>query len=1316
MSSTEKKVIDGFEMMLVNSGTFKMGAQKDSEKDNYDPMASKDEKPVHQVTLTRDYYIGVYPVTQKQWMDLMGDNPSIYKAPKYKEELLRPVESVNFFDVQGFISRLNQKTGKNFRLPTEAEWEYAARGGYVSKGYYYSGSSKIDDVARYSSNAGMKSATHAVGTKEPNELGLYDMSGNVREWVNDIDGSYTEEAQTDPAGPQQLANAAYDIRVTRGGHYLDMGSGCRVSARESMEANKREEKIGFRLALTAETNSPRRLSIGPAAAEIQAEANVSSDVEVLKQKVKANLDIIHAGNANMAKMMMNVYSGNPSTVDVWGGILQATEKEVREAKQKQATEAKKPPAGTDPAIEAIKQEVKSRIEATYGPANPAVNIMFNSFINNPEAGKLEFWQKVRESVGGEAAPLDPKREQKFGDWNFIEDNGTITIVSYYGYTAHVEIPAQINGKPVTCIGDDSMDRYDYINSVTIPNSVTTIEKDAFKGNEFMRHLTIPDSVESIGECAFDGCNLLSVTFGKGLKTIGKHAFNNNQLAELVIPDNVTSIGYGAFDKNFIYKLTIGKGLTVIPERAFEDNKFTDVIIPNHIKEVGDRAFNLYRGTRIITDAKIKLGKDAFGHAKIISASSYAKEMAEAAKATAAKKAPKAIDEKSKVIDLSDDNPPICGRGWVFADGIYTIHDWANVTITGDNKKSGRRIVVEKGARKVNITLQDAVISSEAKPAFIDASNLRLDEKIPLRFLAPVTLWLKGKNAITTGIDKPYINGKDFKCSGIGILCEDLVIGGTGSLDLTGSIICDLGKGNIGSLTVYGGKIGLYYGGIKAERAFTMNGGELFIGTRTEKEYSVSTIRADLVTINGGTLSIKNNTDEPIYAFQTIINGGDVTAINDSWSYQGAPANYPAIGYRTSNLYGFVNPENPIVINGGNINAIVPTASVAAAIGKRGDGADKKMTREEHLKEVGFHLIMTGGVLTVSHLVGRRKEGYEPSELLLDKATGGQVFHGQKQVFNKPDIRSVSAAPELVSDIFEYVDERPDYKVIDGFEMMRVRKGTFMMGATADQGWDVNRNEKPAHQVTLARDYYICLYPVTQKQWADIMGSNPAKHRSNFFELQTQLRWSAVLGAHPSRFADSDFYPIECVSHINAREFIVALNKKTGRNFRLPTEAEWEFAARGGLLSKSFMYAGSNDIKEVATSDDKSTGYNMLIMPTGAKDCNELGIYDMSGTVKEWVNDIKGEYTQEAKTDPLGPEEPSNGKIAASVLGASVLDGSVSVKAAIVTDVRELRARSGADNMPERIVRGKNRVAARYEQDEHRKYSDLGFRLVLIADN
>ena len=219
------------DMVRVEAGTFTMGATAEMKNPN------DDEKPTHRVTLTNDYYIGKYEVTQALWQTVMGNNPSKFKGDNL------PVEQVSWDDCQEFISKLNRITGKTFRLPTEAEWEYAARGGNKSRGYQYSGSNNLSDVAWFWDNSGSK--THAVGTKQPYELGIYDMSGNVWEWCQDRYGEYNSSSQVNPTGANRGSN-----RVVRGGCWFHDAWNCRSSSRGYFTPDYRNDILGLRLVLS----------------------------------------------------------------------------------------------------------------------------------------------------------------------------------------------------------------------------------------------------------------------------------------------------------------------------------------------------------------------------------------------------------------------------------------------------------------------------------------------------------------------------------------------------------------------------------------------------------------------------------------------------------------------------------------------------------------------------------------------------------------------------------------------------------------------------------------------------------------------------------------------------------------------------------------------------------------------------------------------------------------------------------------------------------------------------------------------------------
>ena len=217
-----------FTMERVRKGSFTMGCEHEN-------LAWTYNTPTHKVTLTQNYYMGTYEVTQELYQAVIGSNPSFYKANK------KPVTNVSWNDCQAFITKLNSLTGFTFRLPTEAEWEFAARGGNETKGYLFSGSNVCSYVAYYGKSYG---GPTEVGKYNPNELGIYDMSGNVWEWCNDWYGDYSGGSQTDPTGP-----TSGSCRVLRGGCWDEIAEYCSVTFRAPW-AGEYSDQNGFRLALS----------------------------------------------------------------------------------------------------------------------------------------------------------------------------------------------------------------------------------------------------------------------------------------------------------------------------------------------------------------------------------------------------------------------------------------------------------------------------------------------------------------------------------------------------------------------------------------------------------------------------------------------------------------------------------------------------------------------------------------------------------------------------------------------------------------------------------------------------------------------------------------------------------------------------------------------------------------------------------------------------------------------------------------------------------------------------------------------------------
>lgn len=228
------QILPFLSMVLVKGGKFTMGCMQDR-----DTLCLNNSKPSHEVTLP-DFYLGQYEVTQAEWRKIMGSNPPTLAYPGCDR---CPVEGVSWVDVHVFLQKLSAQTGQTYRLPTEAEWEYAARGGHLSKGYRYSGSNTLADVGWYIGNSGRK--THPVGQLAPNELNLYDMTGNVYEWCED---SRHENYSGAPANGAAWQDDTNPFKIARGGSWFDDPGFCPVVSRSGDKLDDRTNVIGFRVA------------------------------------------------------------------------------------------------------------------------------------------------------------------------------------------------------------------------------------------------------------------------------------------------------------------------------------------------------------------------------------------------------------------------------------------------------------------------------------------------------------------------------------------------------------------------------------------------------------------------------------------------------------------------------------------------------------------------------------------------------------------------------------------------------------------------------------------------------------------------------------------------------------------------------------------------------------------------------------------------------------------------------------------------------------------------------------------------------------
>ena len=221
------------EFVLIPAGRFLMGAGADDED-----ICICDRRPQHEMSISKAFYLGKYPVTQKEWEEVMGSNPSFFQGADH------PVEMVSWEEVQKFIKKPNEREGRDgYRLPTEAEWEYACRAGSTTRYSFGDDAGQLKEYGWYAKNSGDQ--THPVGGKKPNAWGLYGMHGNVWEWVSDWYGEYQSGAVTDPAGPSSGSE-----RVLRGGSWSGNASSCQSAYRAVLQPHFRPRpSVGFRLVL-----------------------------------------------------------------------------------------------------------------------------------------------------------------------------------------------------------------------------------------------------------------------------------------------------------------------------------------------------------------------------------------------------------------------------------------------------------------------------------------------------------------------------------------------------------------------------------------------------------------------------------------------------------------------------------------------------------------------------------------------------------------------------------------------------------------------------------------------------------------------------------------------------------------------------------------------------------------------------------------------------------------------------------------------------------------------------------------------------------
>ncbi len=1225
-SPTRPDKVDGvpFNMIYVEGGIFKMGATAEQGSDAY-----SNESPAHHVTLA-NYYIGETEVTQALWQAVMGSNPSSFTG-----DPARPVERVSWLDCVEFLDRLNEMTGNDYRLPTEAEWEYAARGGIFSQGFKYAGSDDVNAVAWYTSNSGNK--THAVATKQPNELGIYDMSGNVFEWCQDYLGTYSNGIQINPTG---LVTGT--SHMNRGGAWSSSARMSRVSYRRSSASSSVINTIGLRLAMDA----PGTHRFGLSRHLVRMEVGEHRSVNILNGSGDYtyihNTDIV-SGDIEGETLLLTGLKEGIATVAVKDNLTGA-------------------------------QDLVTVIVTQRRP--PELIPVLNDTI------WMEFVKGGTFDMGG--TPEMGSSNTTIGERPVHQ----VTLSSYYicnrEVTQHLWYAVMGSNPshfaPAAGYGDDL---YKPVESVSWFDCQRFIARlNMLTGLNFR----LPTEAE--WEFAARGGTHRSGTRYAGSDILDDVAWHNgnsgskthhcrlkapNELNLYDMTGNVcewTSTRYHSYTEDAQMNPI---GPTTSENYIYRGGAWNYVGATNRISARYDMIPNYcysYVGLRLAMDAEEidnpddPSGPDGGGDLNPrfrLSRTVVTLEVGEQ-------------------IDLSILHGS--GNYTVINQEQYVLADVNGETLTLTGKAVGIEDVIVKDNERQAYALVTAIVVEPTPP-----HNVVLDDSVTFDMVyIPEGAFIMGNDAVPGAAPAHYVSVNDY------------FIGSTEVTNLMWRWVMDYPI-NWAATDLYKPVEGLSWEDCMdfIARLNEKTGREYRLPTEAEWEYAAMGA---------------NRSHGYIYA------GGN-TVDNVAWYWDNLPSQQiGTTGYGVQRVGRKQANEKGIYDMSGNVRewcqdwfGVYPMSIQVNPMGPesgsdrvvRGgcylDSSDpcrvkaRSAARQSMANYVGtgFRLAMDAVSDTVTptptpdHYVR-----LSLSESVIRIPVGGQrqvdIYHGSGSYTlynNNPSIASCLVEGEKLSltglmvgtTVVKVVDnvtlstalltvivykptsgDGPD-ELFNEPNMIFVHGGTFVRGATSDQGTTTDANEQPIHQVTVS-NYYISQTEVTQRLWERIMGGNPSHFKG-------------------------DKLPVEQVTWEDCQEFIRRLNQLTGRQYRMLTEAEWEYAARGGRLSMGYKYAGGNLMTPLGwyKGNSGSTTHEVA-----QKSANELGIYDMSGNVWEWCQDCYGPYGSDNLFNPVGLDPESSAGTVNRVLRGGAWDG----------------------------VLGDCRVARRVSQPQDYSATNVGLRLAMDA--
>jgi formylglycine-generating enzyme required for sulfatase activity len=979
------------------------------------------------------------------------------------------VENVSWSDIQVFLANLNAQTGQSYRLPTEAEWEYAAKGGPYSQGYRYAGSNHVDEVGWHSYNLGAVQRTHPVGQKLPNELGLYDMSGNVWEWVQDWWGYYSAGAETDPMGPVTGA-----FRVIRGGSWYDTPWYQRPTYRYSAGPVYLLH-FGLRLVLPQAPGSTIKIST-------------------------------YNQSSTDYSLLVSVEGTNISTVQVLGpGITGAS-----------------------------------------GP----MGAMLYTLDARPALGTT-YTVRITYTDG-------------------VVEERTFTIDAINDNFAYLTSPADGSTVPTTT-----------------PTFVWTEGPGAVShrlvvktaGGAVLWQADYPAGVVS---AAFDEDGTASGPLAQGSEyRVDLHAFDaaGNRAT------TTTTVRVGAAD-----------GLPP-PPTGLTATAGVNTILLTWDAAPGATSYRVYWGTEDAVTTGSEYGGEttdtAFLHTGVLPGWTYYYRVASVAAAGEGDLSTAASGSPSGVGGVSI---RAVAAGWAHSAGLMqdgSVWTWGAAAFLGDPTRTQPLV---PGA----VPGLDQVASIAVSDYGGATLALRTDG----------TVWGWGGNIFGTP------SGDFFQAT------PQQVMGLANVRSISTNWLHSLAVDESGLVWSWGSNL--------EGRLGDDTVGQRYVPSPVPGLSNAVAVAA------GGTHSLALSADGTVWAWGS--NGYGQLGIGSSVVRTSVPTQVPGLAEVVSIVAGYVhslalksdgtvmawgNNDFGGIGDGSRIDRFTPVPVVGLGEIARisaGVAHNLAVTQDGSVYSWGFGYHGQLGVgdvgerLTPATVVGLPpvvsiSAGYAHSMAITND---GRVWAwGGNEDGRLGDGSTVASyLPTQVVGLpqsFTYTDP------LTGMEFVWVPPGTFQMGDTFGGGH--YSHERPVHAVTLTQGYYLGKTEVTQAQWQAVMGSNPS--------------YFASCGPD---------CPVEGVSWNDIQVFLANLNAQTGQSYRLPTEAEWEYAARGGPYSQGYKYAGSNTVGEVAWTRENNTPSGTK--PVGTKLPNELGLYDLSGNVFEWVQDWWSSYTVGAQIDPTGPTTDS----------------------------------------------------------------------------